>query len=709
MDARVCDYDTTASYPCAAAFGFGRPRVTTRRLRICIVGKYPPIEGGVSATTYWLARGLASRGHEIHIVTNADEVEGQFRMKLDRGDAKMLQPKFDNGGFVRAHHVESFDPIAMAHIPAANPYFTRLASLATDVVRRCECDAILASYLEPYGMAGWFAAQRCDRPLLIRHAGSDIDRLARAPDLGLAYKEILRDATAVLTFPRLVRRFAAMGVHPSQIEEAPRYQHDSSLFSPAGAPLDLGAMAICDGAGNPPRLRDAAIPTFGVYGKIGAAKGTFDLIEALGRLAAEGRSFQFAAMVGHDSDPRMRTAVGKAGIAERTLILPFLPNWRVPEFIRACTAVCFLERGFRVAIHGPMVAREVLACGSCLIVSKEIADKQGSHEPLADGVHFLVVNDPRDTGELTECLRTVLDDPARARQIGAAGAEAVAQPGAYERFVVAWEGLLERHCQRSTSAAGQGPPSGAAARRSALGVALPSLLAYAETIRPSVVEEFIDGGGDASLPGCALAFCSLLELSLPAALPEDQRAVFAEALRYMAARLRVGFDTAAAPPPFAVVDELHDRAFTLSDAGELHPVRGNSAIVEEFDYDVSGVFPAARPSGTTDGDPLARAAARHCLVLFHRSVNLVPCELEVDAVTVALLELCDGQRTTDEVVDAVLGRHGRGQDDRESVLDALRSLYALGVIAFGRIDPVWGWGKGARSDLAAIPPLKRAR
>jgi len=68
-------------------------------------------------------------------------------------------------------------------------------------------------------------------------------------------------------------------------------------------------------------------------------------------------------MVGHDSGPTMRTALVEAGIAERTLILPFLPNWRVPEFIRACTAVCFLERGFRVAIHAPMVAREVLACG----------------------------------------------------------------------------------------------------------------------------------------------------------------------------------------------------------------------------------------------------------------------------------------------------------------------------------------------------------
>jgi hypothetical protein len=46
---------------------------------------------------------------------------------------------------------------------------------------------------------------------------------------------------------------------------------------------------------------------------------------------------------------------------------------------------------------------------------------------------------------------------------------------------------------------------------------------------------------------------------------------------------------AGAPPRFAVADELHGRAFSLSDAAELYPVRGNSVVVEEFDYDVSSV------------------------------------------------------------------------------------------------------------------------
>jgi hypothetical protein len=50
-------------------------RVNPERMRICFIGKYPPIQGGVSAQTYWAVRGLAERGHEVCVVTNADEVE----------------------------------------------------------------------------------------------------------------------------------------------------------------------------------------------------------------------------------------------------------------------------------------------------------------------------------------------------------------------------------------------------------------------------------------------------------------------------------------------------------------------------------------------------------------------------------------------------------------------------------------------------------
>lgn len=77
-------------------------------MRICIVGKYPPIEGGVSAQTYWAARGLAERGHEVFVVTNAAEVEPAFRIQLEPGDISFLQSEFPNGGAVRLFEPEPY-------------------------------------------------------------------------------------------------------------------------------------------------------------------------------------------------------------------------------------------------------------------------------------------------------------------------------------------------------------------------------------------------------------------------------------------------------------------------------------------------------------------------------------------------------------------------------------------------------------------------
>jgi len=51
-------------------------------MRIAILGKIPPIQGGVSAATYWTAMELAKRGHAVHVISNAGEVEQGFRSFL---------------------------------------------------------------------------------------------------------------------------------------------------------------------------------------------------------------------------------------------------------------------------------------------------------------------------------------------------------------------------------------------------------------------------------------------------------------------------------------------------------------------------------------------------------------------------------------------------------------------------------------------------
>jgi hypothetical protein len=54
-------------------------------MKICFIGKYPPIEGGEASKLYWQVRELGKRGHEIHVVTNAFCVEKEFREKFKGG------------------------------------------------------------------------------------------------------------------------------------------------------------------------------------------------------------------------------------------------------------------------------------------------------------------------------------------------------------------------------------------------------------------------------------------------------------------------------------------------------------------------------------------------------------------------------------------------------------------------------------------------
>ncbi len=63
-------------------------------MRICIIGKFPPIQGGVSMRTYWSAHGLAARGHEVHVVTNAKEARAPFRMYMRPEDWKRCEATY---------------------------------------------------------------------------------------------------------------------------------------------------------------------------------------------------------------------------------------------------------------------------------------------------------------------------------------------------------------------------------------------------------------------------------------------------------------------------------------------------------------------------------------------------------------------------------------------------------------------------------------
>jgi len=655
-------------------------------VRICAVIKYPPIQGGVSAQSYWLARGLAARGHRVDVVTNALEVEENFRIRLTPADAGWLEPRFDHGGGVHLHTPELYSA-KLIHIPQSNPFVSRLAGLVTDVVREQRSDVIFGYYLEPNGVAAHLASSWTGRPYVVQHAGSDLGRLMKQPGLDVTYREVFRRAHGVVSGS--LYTFLGMGVAAESLYKNAPF-HLPADFSPAAAPLDIATLATEIGAESPaavhhPGPLDPAAPTIGAYGKIGEAKGSYDLLAVLGRLRRQGRRFNFVAATSGREIERYRAAVAEHELLESTWLLPFMAHWRVPGFLRACDAVCFLERDFPIAFHAPTIPREVLSCGTCLILSGEILAKQPYRHRLVDGENVLLVQDPKDHDALARALAHVLNDPAAAREIGRRGAEVLpdvsdhdAHAAAYERI---FEDVIARHAGQPSvmSAADRGLAIDRVGTLRRLAAPLVDALgdgadaALAAHIASDPVDD--QTGGAATPHADARALCVAWR-ERPAVSEEAHR--IRDAARYAELLIWMGsFDapdgTDIDSPRFHGLDVLPERgggSWAPAVVQTLAPRMSNWVRIARFDH-----LPAS--GGDVNGERT---------VIFHKVPSLTGRHFGVNRFTASLLEGCDGRRSVTRLVDEYTTATGRAPAEvARTVIATLRRFYREGLIIF--VDP----------------------
>lgn len=643
-------------------------------MRVCAVVKYPPIQGGVSARCFWTAHALAALGHQVDVVTNAGEVEADYRLWIPPEDRGLLNATYDNGGRVTVVST-GLRPRELMHIPQSDPFVTKLSGLATEQIRREDCDMVFSYYYEPYGMSAGLASLWTGVPHVVQHAGSDRGRLMQHPELSTAYREMLRRAAVVVTPDPA---FEGLGVPGERMVRAPGAFLPRRYFTPAAEPLDVQEL-IARLAGHPMVSNTARwrpdVPPLGVLGKAGEVKGSYDLISALARLRERHEDFNLLAMVAGRDRTRFLSEAAKAGISDRTWTLPLLPHWRVPGFLRACTAVCHLERGFPIAAHRPGIPQEILACGVCAVLSREVADKQMRHEELRDGESAFIVEDPTDREELAGTLRRILRDPGTAAAVGARGTSLVSALDEHG-LGTGYESVL----RRATEAAHGTPhrPADAAAPPADTAVPLPAghpptaatphehraavrafLLRHAPaTLRafPGLVEEALGtaaaqrtsgpGGVAHDAHGTMELLWTAVSVSGDGAWsPEARMLCFERDLLWLA----VDLEGPAGIPQFprACLPTTPDGS-----RGELAvPVRSNwLRIAEHPRWVESAVAAAARgqsPGAVSDGPAVCAP------YVFHKRGDLSPHVFRVNAATRALLELCDGSRTVADVRRAV--------------------------------------------------------
>jgi glycosyltransferase involved in cell wall biosynthesis len=425
-------------------------------MKICFITKYPPIQGGVSANCYWTARGLAEKGHNVFVITNANEVESRFRIHLTDEDinGEYAREFPETGGSVKVYSTEPANTRKIFFIPQNNPTVSRLAAIATDVIQKEGCEVIFASYFEPYCVAAQLASFWTETPLVVRHAGSDLYHLFENPELQSTYLNLLKRANRVTSGGGSAEKLRSFGVQPDRIATNV-YSLPEKFFNPESSNPHINDFLIDnDSIKQTAELRNSefescflplendSLPVLGIYGKIGEAKGTFDLLHAMSRLVKDGFPFYLATMSNGWVYKHFLDLVKTLDLTRYVKFIPFRPNWRVPEFIHSCNAVAYLERDFPIVAHTPMIPTEIVNSGGCLITTEEIAFKQSFRTRIKNFENAIIVPHPKDHESLARAVRFALEDTARARDIGKRGNSELKSKALYENYIENMESLL---------------------------------------------------------------------------------------------------------------------------------------------------------------------------------------------------------------------------------------------------------------------------
>ena len=135
-------------------------------------------------------------------------------------------------------------------------------------------------------------------------------------------------------------------------------------------------------------------------------KGFESLLAALSVLTSS-RSRVGAVIMGGGSAAQIADLLRKIesyGLTDHVVRIPFLPPWRVPEFLASVDVVCCLEQGFHIKGHNPALAREAMSAGKVLIASEEVLRKMPYPERLISGFNCIEVTDVNATDQLAKAI-----------------------------------------------------------------------------------------------------------------------------------------------------------------------------------------------------------------------------------------------------------------------------------------------------------------
>lgn len=392
-------------------------------MKVCIISKYPPIEGGVSSETYWLAKALGEIGHQVFVVTNSWEVEEDARERINKDELTNLEPK----NVTVYSTTKDFKP----PILKSDYYTEKLISLAIDVIRCKKVDVIYSHYILPYGIVGFVSKQVTKVPHVLRHAGSDMGKLYRSKFLQTVFLEAIKDANKVICGRNMIRVFKERMIDQDKIARTD-WSVNSKYFNPNVKAFDISSY-----------VKSSDIPVFTYIGKISKMKKTYAFVNAASKI--KDKKFTLLFVVGDGPNVQeLRKYLLSTDLKDKCVFLPFQPPWKIPSIMKASTCIVSPENEepppLQKGSHYPKIVREAMACGKCAIMGEGVS-KKGLYRHLIDKENVMIVN-PDDVDDFKKKLDYIIDNPHVAEDIGKNAYEFSKENEHFDNYVRYIESIL---------------------------------------------------------------------------------------------------------------------------------------------------------------------------------------------------------------------------------------------------------------------------
>ncbi len=377
-------------------------------MRLLIVNyEYPPIGGGASNASGFLARTLAAQGHRVSVVTSA------FRQH--RGVA------VEDG--VTVHRI----PALRRRIDRAGRgqmlcFALSAMALAPRIVESEGVEGVIAYFTLPSGLVAYRLKARFALPYVVSLRGGDVPGLVPELDrthrtVGWLRRRILGSARAIVANSPGLADLSAR-TDPFRVAVVPNGV-DSEIFRPpAATSAEPGADL---------RILFA--------GRLGKQKNLGLLLDELARLDREGAG-AFRLDVAGDGPlaAAMRQRAERLGLGDRVVWHGWVGKPELVALYRS--ADCFVNPSLYEGM--PNTVLEAMACGLPVVASRVA----GNDTLVVDGEtgRLFDLEEPRQLGA---ALTSLLGDREAARTLGAAGRARVVERFSWGSVAAAFLRLIE--------------------------------------------------------------------------------------------------------------------------------------------------------------------------------------------------------------------------------------------------------------------------